>query len=122
MNDSRIVTNVVATSESLVVVSKETLEINKEKESRTNKNVENGITFDFYGLFLRSREEALEEIESGSRIHSFSHGQFNVRSALLHVPAWPDNFSLFPEFPCHDASSSKSLNYSQSVDVIRSRL
>ena len=58
MNDSRIVTNVVTTSESLVVTSKETLEINKEKESRTNKNVENGITFDFYGPFS-SQEKRL---------------------------------------------------------------
>ena len=51
MNDSRIVTNVVTTSQSLLVTSKETLEIDEEKESRTDKNVENGITFDFYGPF-----------------------------------------------------------------------
>ena len=51
VNDSEIVRNVVTTSESLVVASKETLEIDEEKESGTNKNVENGITFDFYGPF-----------------------------------------------------------------------
>ena len=34
MNDSKIVTNVLTTSESLVVTSKETLEIDKEKVKR----------------------------------------------------------------------------------------
>ena len=58
MNDSEIVTNVVTTSESLVVASKETLEIDEEKECGTDRNVENGITFDFYGPFS-SQEKRL---------------------------------------------------------------
>ena len=54
VNNSEIVTNVVATSESLVVTSKETLEIDKEKVKGKwdcSGIVENGITFDFYGPF-----------------------------------------------------------------------
>ena len=110
------------------------LKLKRLKESRTDKTVENGITFDFYGPFLKLREEALEEIEScdikcslvggwsRSKIHSLSHGWFNIHSTLLHVPAWPNDFSLFPEFPCHDASGSKGLNYGQNEDVIGSRL
>ena len=58
MNNSKIVTNVVTTSGSLVVTSKETLEIGEGKESGTDKNVENGITFDFYGPFS-SQEKRL---------------------------------------------------------------
>ena len=58
MNDSRIVKNVVVTSESLVVTSKETLEIDEEKESRSDKNVESGITFDLYSPFS-SQEKRL---------------------------------------------------------------
>ena len=84
--------------------------------------------------FSSWEKEALEQIEacdnecslvkgqSRSEIRSLSHGQFNVCSTLLHIPVWPDDFSLFPEFPCHDSSDSKGLNYGQNIDVIRSRL
>ena len=59
---------------------------------------------------------------SRSEIRSLSHGWFNICSALLHIPAWPINFSLFPEFPCYDAFHSKGLNYGQNEDVDGSRL
>ena len=84
--------------------------------------------------FSSWEKEALEENEScnikyslvggqsRSKIRSLSHGQFNVRSTLLHIPAWPDDFSLFSEFPCYDASHSKGLNYGQNEDIIGSRL
>ena len=39
----------------------------------------------------------------------------NLHFVLPHTPAWHDDFSPIPKFPCHDSFDSKGLNFGQNV-------
>ena len=105
-------------------------------ESQTIQDYRKWHNFWFLWPLLMLREDALEEIEScdikcsivggwsGSRIHSLGYGQFG---SMFTPPCFTfqpglTSFLSFQNFHVMMHLTSKGLNFSQNVNVIRSRL